>query len=288
VSRVGISPGYTIIVRPAVDQAFEAQQIVDVGAKLVRLDYTAGNAAKVDPLIEDFARRGIETVLLLGGSSKPVNATQFAEFAGGAARKYAGKVRFYEIFNEPNLHEWTPALYVPVLRAAYEKIKAEDPAAYVLTGGVATAPDANGDISPLTWVRGLYQNGARGAFDVMNLHLYEDATVLETWNIWYQAFHGPENIRSLMDQNGDGEKFVVSTESGYQPGTGNTTGSQKETTQVTTMRRAYEDFATRPRTGFILVYTMMNDSVPGWGLLRDDRSRRPAFGVLQGIAANGP
>jgi hypothetical protein len=86
-----------------------------------------------------------------------------------------------------------------------------------------------------------------------------------------------------MDQNGDAEKFVVSTESGYQPGTGNTAGSQKEATQATVVRRAYEDFAARPKTGFILVYTMMNDSVPGWGLLRDDRTRRPAFGVLRDI-----
>jgi hypothetical protein len=80
---------------------------------------------------------------------------------------------------------------------------------------------------------------------------------------------------------------VVSTESGYQPGTGDTAGSSKETTQANTVRRAYEDFLSRPKTGFILIYTMMNDSVPGWGLLRDDRSRRPAFGVLQGIAPHG-
>lgn len=49
-----------------------------------------------------------------------------------------GRVRFYEIWNEPDLpfFKGTPEEYVELLKAAYEEIKAVDPDAQVMTGGI--------------------------------------------------------------------------------------------------------------------------------------------------------
>ncbi len=51
--------------------------------------------------------------------------------------RYRGKIRFYEIWNEPDIGFWkgTAQQYLDLLKAAHEEIKAADPDAIVMTGG---------------------------------------------------------------------------------------------------------------------------------------------------------
>ena len=109
------------------------------------------------------------------------------------------------------------------------------------------------------------------------LHLYGNAQQRGAWNTWDQAFHLKPCVRSVMDAHGDQDKLIVSTESGAHA---SVTG---ETEQANVVRNAFADFASRPKTGFILIYTMMNDAkhLAGWGLLDDARQPRPAYYELQ-------
>lgn len=94
----------------------------------------------------------------------------------------------YEIWNEPNLgSEWgaTPnvADYTALLKAGNAGIKAGDPAAWVVSAGLATTGGSRADlalarqiyrtdavIADLTFLRGMYDNLARGHFDALGSH----------------------------------------------------------------------------------------------------------------------
>ena len=101
----------------------------------------------------------------------PRRGRDYARFVGFLARRYRGLgVAGYEIWNEPNLSRFwgwrrpSARRYVKLLRAASRAVRAYDPAAQVVFGGLSTGDTA--------YVRSAYAAGARNRFDVMGLHPY--------------------------------------------------------------------------------------------------------------------
>jgi aryl-phospho-beta-D-glucosidase BglC (GH1 family) len=97
----------------------------------------------------------------------PTNVADFANFMTQLATRYKGQVAAYEIWNEPNLnYEWgeqtpDPAAYTELLKAAYTAVKAVDPAAKVISGGLATTGDGSATAyGDLDFLRGMYEAGA--------------------------------------------------------------------------------------------------------------------------------
>jgi len=92
-----------------------------------------------------------EYVLSLSQYGPPDTMADFGTFAGQIATRYTGKVQAYEIWSEPNLRRsWisptvpsreatrmSDARYIDLLSAGYTAIKAADPEAFVVTGGLA-------------------------------------------------------------------------------------------------------------------------------------------------------
>lgn len=113
-------------------------------------------------------------------SHPPNNTDDFARFLTALARRYRGQVAGYEIWNEPNLsYEWgnrppNPAEYTALLIAAYRAIKTADPAAQVISGGLAptAGEDTSSAMSDLDFLAGMYDAGAKGNFDALGNHLY--------------------------------------------------------------------------------------------------------------------
>ena len=138
-----------------------------------------------------------------------------------------------------------------------------------------------GGVGTLNWIKRAYAAGLHGHFDAISLHLYNDPnsqTIANaSWNFWYWAFVAqPENIRSVMNANGDSAKPIISTETGDT--TGNTTSGENS---VATIISHDFDHQQSGQVGSIAIYAMMNDDVSGFGLLRDDRSKRPAWSIFQ-------
>jgi hypothetical protein len=222
VPRFGVSPGYTIISRSSAMQDFELNQIVAVGAKLIRLDYP--DPARADVVIAKAIARGLEPALVIGATipyaSRPSLST-FQSRCAAAATKYRGTIRYYEPMNEPNIKGWPPADFVQYQRACYNAIKQVDSRNLVFMAGIAptaNGTNANGTVyAPVTWTQQVYANGGKGSFDLMNVHLYGDPAVQASWSVWCQTFGcgtlvNP-SIKQVMAANGD-SKPVVSTESG--------------------------------------------------------------------------
>jgi hypothetical protein len=140
------------------------------------------------------------------GTWKP-NPSALAAFAKAAARRYLGRVRYWQIWNEPNLDvyltpQWTrtrgrytassPVFYRRMLNASYRALKVIDGSNIVVTAGTSPfgEPRVGGTrIPPARFVRELLCLGGRSLrlarcpnpahFDVLAHHPY--------------ALHGPRH-----------------------------------------------------------------------------------------------
>jgi LysM repeat protein len=170
----------------------------------------------------------------------PANPQDLADFMGAMAERYRGKVQAYEVWNEQNLHyEWgNEALdanrYVQLLAAAYQAIKAKDPNAIVVSGGLTPCGD-NPPIAvdDLTYLERMYQAGLKNYCDAVGVHpsgynVPPDAD-WRTWSDPMAVFRGPsdnrhhswafrgtmEGSRDIMVRYGDSDKRLWPTEFGW-------------------------------------------------------------------------
>ncbi|MCZ2094792.1 MAG: LysM peptidoglycan-binding domain-containing protein [Anaerolineae bacterium] len=109
----------------------------------------------------------------------PADPQTYAAFAGALAQRYAGVVDAYEIWDSPNLRRaWnTPrgisaADYVALLQAAYSAIKLVDPAAVVVTGGLAPTGfnDGVNAVDDRVYLRQMYEAGVAQWADAIGAH----------------------------------------------------------------------------------------------------------------------
>lgn len=139
--------------------------------------------AQWDDLIKRASAAGIVPLVVVHSNAPGVNFAQreagyqrFAHFMADMAKRYP-TVHFWELWNEMDqgftdlfgandpkipLRE-RGKMYAQMLKLAYPAIKAANPRAWVLTGGMT---DWN------EFPRGLYEGGGRDYFDFMNLHTY--------------------------------------------------------------------------------------------------------------------
>jgi GH35 family endo-1,4-beta-xylanase len=91
-------------------------------------------------------------------SGRPASSAAYGDFAAQVASRYKGKIAAYEIWNEPNGSMFfspspDPAAYTDLLKAAYPKIKAIDPAVPVISAGLGAVTDyGTVTMNPVTFV----------------------------------------------------------------------------------------------------------------------------------------
>jgi polysaccharide biosynthesis protein PslG len=194
--------------------------------------------AHSDLVIDHAAQQGITLIARLGyvpAWARPPDTSplyldedsfdEFGAYAAAFARRYAGKVRYLIIWNEPNLAlEWgfaavDPAKYAAMLKVVYPMVKAANPEMQVLAGALAPtlAPPGSPDgMNDLDYLQALYDAGAAPYFDILAIHAYG----------WYSDPDDPadpgvvnyrrtELLRDLMVANGDAHKPAMITEGGW-------------------------------------------------------------------------
>ncbi|MBI2321574.1 MAG: cellulase family glycosylhydrolase, partial [Chloroflexi bacterium] len=109
----------------------------------------------------------------------PDRYEDFGDFVATVVARYRGQVRYFQIWNEPNLTiEWgrespSAADYVRLLRIAYQRAKAANPDAVILAAALApTIEEGPENISDLTFLRQMYALGARPYFDIASFNPY--------------------------------------------------------------------------------------------------------------------
>jgi len=112
----------------------------------------------------------------------PADLEAFGATVGMLARRYQGRVTSWEIWNEPDNRDYwrgSVAQFAALLRAGARAVRAADPAAQVVFGGVAGHPAFVAEVMARPELADAAQ-----IIDVINAHAY-----FETWN--------PEPIESL-------------------------------------------------------------------------------------------
>ncbi len=153
----------------------QIERVLDAqGQVLVLLPFPAAPWATKPPMERIEAQAGEDRYLQqrFVVACKPERLEDFAAYVRASVEHYRGRIRAFEILNEPLYTTYavpaslgyTTADYVSLLRTAYETARAVDPTCVVI-GGIACPPDSK-------WISEfLEQDGLRWC-DVMNLHLY--------------------------------------------------------------------------------------------------------------------
>lgn len=205
--------------------------------------------AALDRIVDEAEQRSINLVLRLDGIPAwaaqdapldspsgyvPVSLEAWGEFCGALATRYCGRVRAYQVWNEPNLaREWggvtpDPVGYVSLLRTCYVAIKEADPEALVISAGLAPTGSAPPEAMPdPDFLAAMYAAGASPYFDLLGLNApgYKAPPEISPEEAAdpqgsygghaFFCFRHAEQMRALMVQHGDGHKQVAILEFGW-------------------------------------------------------------------------
>lgn len=245
----------------------------------------------------------------------PRDKELYAKALTAMAQRYKGRIAAYEIWNEANLAGETGgkvnvAEYVELLKVAFPAVKATDPGAFVLFGGLT--PTGTNDpaiaMEDTTFLQQAYAyNGGevRRYFDVLGVHpggmnnppetLWPDTPGPGPGFFEHRSFYfrRVEDIRRVMEEAGDGEKQIWLTEFGW------TTKNQakgyeygqynSEQQQAEYLVRAYQYAREHyPWVGVMFLWNLNfatvsapEDEKTPWSILTVDYSPRPAYEALK-------
>ncbi len=244
-------------------------------------------------------------------NAPPADLNDFGNFCGAMAERYRGRIAAYQVWNEPNLsREWgdqppSPAEYTELLKVCYRAIKAADPAAIVISAGLAPTGTNDATAVPdVDFLQGMYNAGAASYFDVLGLHApgYNAPPELDPAEAeankeaygggrWF-AFRHVEDMRAIMVANGDGAKQVAILEMGWTLDTVHSHYSWfkvDEQTQADYLVRAYQYAAANWQPWIGLMSTIYladyhwtpDDEQWWWAITLPDGTPRLAYEALR-------
>lgn len=275
---------------------------------------------EVDAVMADVQAAGLELVVVLGDSpswaarrsgpmAPPLDPMDFARFAGAFAARYGRQVRFYQIWDEPNLTiGWgggipDPKAYATLLQQAATAIRQADPDAVIVLAGLApTVEQGPWNLADWLFLERLYQLGARDFFDIVAVKPYGFNTGPDDRRVDPDVLNFSRAIllREVMMRYGDEGKPVWASHWGWNalpPGwTGHPSiwGQVDEATQARYIREAVERVRREwPWMGTMFLETWRPDAPPDdprWGFaVVDPFGRlRPAAEALQAAARSAP
>lgn len=153
---------------------------------------------------------------------RPKNIDDWLHYVRSVVEHYDGhgvdnapgspRMNYWEVWNEPNIPGfWPPtpnaAEYLALLKVTYRAIKATDPTAKVVLGGLANA-GLNADGS--SYLQALYDLGGAPYFDVVSIHIYSHPQYGVA-----PVQKAVTAVRTLMDAHGDKDKPLWLTEIGW-------------------------------------------------------------------------
>lgn len=222
----------------------------------------------------------------------------FKSFVTTLVTRYKGKIKFYQMWNEPNSSGFwtgTPADLAHMAKDAFAIIHTIDPAAQVLTP--ATSP--SGYPRPHDqWLADYLRAGGAQAADIGSWHGYLQATTfvapwperadsptpgctVGTWKCPGSVLDTYRRIRSVMDANGMAGKQLWDTEGGWGVNDDRHSDLPDPTDQAAWVARW---FIVQAGAGVNRAIWYMFDAADGWGALWDqDAGLHPAGVAYQQV-----
>jgi hypothetical protein len=197
---------------------------------------------KYDNIVDLAEQYGIEIICRLdnppawsraGGNARgtlipPDDYADFGDFVYAVVSRYRGRIRYYQIWNEPNLVlEWgvvDAAEYVELLRIAHTRAKEADPEAVILAGALSATIELDTrelgkGVSDLIYLQQMYDAGAAPYFDIMSMQGYGlfSGPTDRRMRPRVLNFSRPLYIREIMVANGDAHKPIWISELDWSP-----------------------------------------------------------------------
>lgn len=197
----------------------------DAGVGIVRIDFLWADLepqrnrydfSRIDEVVNELGKRNIKVLGMLHYNSAwsgkewntPPDPKAFASYADKVVTRFKDRVKYWEIWNEPNSPiYWKPQdgmrAYTELLKVVYPAIKKADPTAVVLMGGLTGNPDQS--------LNEIYLNGGKPYFDRVNIHPFRtpsDPAAIDR----VRELH--EKVLEVMKRHGDADKKVWFTEIG--------------------------------------------------------------------------
>jgi hypothetical protein len=263
-----------------------------------------------DGIVGEARARGLEVYASLVGTPAwatdgapwigvPRDVADWRAFVSDSAKRYRGRVKAWGVWNEPNLGGFwagSRAQYVDVLlRPAAEEIRKADPDALVC--GPELAHLRSGGADWYDWLVEVMRR-AGDAIDVVTHHVYDrdgngdvtkklDASTAfggdpSFWNLV------PPSVREVL-------RYVRAAQPVWLTETGWASDEVGEANQSRYLVGLFSDWFGRPGeppwVRKIFSYELVDDGsdgVPRWGLLRPDRSPKPAYSGVAGFTSTYP
>lgn len=293
--------------------------------------YSVERFAELDNLVAAAADRNIAVLFSVSKAPEwsrptteldgpPIDYTLFEGFMRYLAERYQGRVKGYELWNEPNLQrEWngTPlsgADFVSLMSMGAAGVRAGDAKAILISGAPATTGinDQIAAIDDRVYFRDMINAGAADVVDAVGVHPYgwanppdssaaaPDAAAISHNN--HPSFFFKDTLldyRSILDQNGVDKPLWV-TEFGWgsfdhldasPPANAEFMTSVTEWQQAVYTLRAYQMAAEWDWIGPLILWNLnfgplLGDaySETGYSILRPDGSQRPVYLALEAMA----
>lgn len=293
-------------------------------------DYAWG---ELDQIIPDVAKKGQKLLVSIVRSpafyeptgGMPSDPKPMGNFIEAMVKRYGDQIAAYEIWNEPNLQQENggrvvpedAGKYVELLVESYKRIKAVNPAAFVIAAPPSSTgvDDPSQAVSDERWYKAMYtyKNGlVKDYFDAQGVHpggaanppdtlFPEKPSVIEgciyssPTKCWNDSpthyFRHLENIRRFMVDNGVGDHQMWITEFGWAtanntPGYefGNYVTEQQQSDYIIgALRRInelYRDENGKPWVGAAFLWNL-NYAVL-WQSKADPTHEQASFGILNG------
>jgi hypothetical protein len=255
----------------------------------------------------------------------PDNYADYADFVRVAVGRYRGRVRFFQIWNEPNLkNEWNwrtpaPREFVDLLRAGYTAAKAANPAAVMLFPSLSPTDgkDKRAPMTELDYLDQVYTLGGAAYFDIMSAQAYGLGQPPDEHRYVTLSRHPDRLIdtrtdvsrvvllREVMERHGDGGKAVWISEFGYNSSPESipaerrfnwgkpVSEEQKGEYLIGQLERARDEW---PWVGVMNVWFLRwggpnpdpNDSTPYFAIVKQDFTPQPAYAQLKAFMAAAP
>ena len=300
----------------AATRATTLDMIKASGARWVRIDVSwamiqpkegsydlVWGVPKVDTVISEARARGLKVLVTFwltpgwanGGRGErygPTDPADYARALAWAVKRWEGKVRAWEVWNEQNSSDFfrgaDPVEYTRLLCAAYQKAKATGVRHRLLYGG--TMYNDSG------FIRKTYEAGVRNCFDVLSTHPYmapSDAHpgLADDGTIW--RLRHLETIRRLQREYRD-RTPIWATEFGWSAhdNDGSERNWNRGVTEATQASYATEALRILQydypyvRKAFWYNDVMRTDGdaqLNGFGMLRPDFSPRPIWDAFKAL-----
>lgn len=196
---------------------------------------------------------------------KTENQADFENFVRELVKRYKGRIKYWEFWNEANGYGWhtdkgynLAEEYVPWLKIAYKVLKEADPSCLV---GLTGLDDAGGN-API-FLRKVYALGGKGYFDAVVDHPYYDTGMWQTDKVLA--------LKAIMEENGDGKLPIWLTEMGW--------NCKDREQEVGEWVKDYLAKLSSPEMDFIPIatyHTICDFSLP-YGLMDKNLKPRPGY-----------